>query len=223
MVKKGKKSHNPIDKESTSFSQNLEVLNYQLPAKSIKKKVWDIVNSSVFIWFLSSVVVVAVSNFYNSNKAKNQLETKRLEIIEKLNSEISYRVFYAVRFLETQKINISLNNNLQNVYNDVYLILDNYDYNSTDVGHNYSLHIEYFRKPFASLIFELKNVDSTSVKNVENAFDGFSRIEDFTSLKEYAQHTREESIEKSLQIIRSKILNPKWESYFIINPFKTKI
>jgi len=222
-----KLDNNASEKDSIKVnaisSSSMKTINYIPPTISSKKKVWDFLNSSIFIWFLSSVIVVIVTNLFNYMKIKSENEQKKFDTVQKLENEISYRIFYAARYLALQH---TLNDpalKSKEVYLDTYYRLDNHAFSSKDtIGYNYSLKPEYFSRPFASLLFELQNADTTWNSQIKSAFLGFNKLDNIITLKKYETETTKEAIDNSILIIRKTLLNETWSQYFIDDPFKVE-
>ncbi|MCW3123373.1 MAG: hypothetical protein JWQ38_2865 [Flavipsychrobacter sp.] len=69
-----------------------EEVRKELATSEKKSKTWMFMNSSIFLWFLSAVVIGLVSYFYNQYHQNLAVENQRLRRINQLDFEIENRV-----------------------------------------------------------------------------------------------------------------------------------
>ena len=67
-----------------------------------RKKLWSIVNSAVFIWFLSSIVLGTASFLYSKGEKAYAIEHEKKTTADKLDAEIASRLVYFNRLLATR-------------------------------------------------------------------------------------------------------------------------
>ena len=145
-----------------------------MPAHKQKKNSYDsrllsFLNSAFCLWFLSSVVLGAVSYFYTKwektrgealvkAQAQEQVEVERIRTIRKLDSEIASRLNYSAVAMQVLSAaeGPDFDLNKPELVNDALRVLER----PTEAAYPVNVFPEYSGRGFQSLLWELKTFGS---------------------------------------------------------------
>lgn len=66
-------------------------------------RVWTLVNSSIVLWFLSSVVIAGVTQVYSCQQSRQSEQVRKRELQRRLDTEIGNRIYQTVAGLDVWK------------------------------------------------------------------------------------------------------------------------
>jgi hypothetical protein len=70
-------------------------------------RVWTLVNSSIVLWFLSSVVIAGVTQVYSCQQSRQSEQVRKRELQRRLDTEIGNRIYQTVAGLNVWKANLT--------------------------------------------------------------------------------------------------------------------
>ena len=145
----------------------------------MREKLWSLLNSSFVLWFLSSIVVTALTASYGVYQRARDDEVRRLELQRRLDTEISGRIAAAVIGLRINRERIRRGDGIE--ADDVYVLvvsyLDNFFVSQADNPRDFSVYPEYRRRTFRSLLHELSRITVNSeLDDLHEAAKAYDRI-----------------------------------------------
>lgn len=179
------------------------------------QKLWIFLNSSLFIWFLSSVAVALLTQWYTQHNAKAEAQRLRDEKISRINTEISHRLYFLMGYLKMWKENIPHvipdSFNARDIYLGCYDRLDNYYANNQFP--DLSIYDEYRNKHFAALVIELYQLDTTQKEALSGALTGYDRFEYFSAREDTKQQSLLTAVDSCQRITFRHLQYPAWKTF----------
>lgn len=125
------------------------------------QRIWKILNSSLALWFLSSVVLAGLTTAVTSYQARHTERLRKSETERRLDTEISSRIGLALRVVRIEQTQVKHGAPPPDgyPYGTAVAYLDNSFANSSL---DYSIYPEYKARTFRSLVFERASVADPS-------------------------------------------------------------
>ena len=128
------------------------------------QKFWSIVNSAVFIWLLSSVVLGTASFLYNRREKADAIEDENRRTAKKLDAEITNRLLYFDQLLVMQRMTLQSDSSTQGDYDLSKLLVTALERPSA-ADYPVNVFPEYLNRSLRSLLWELIEVVPDQDKN----------------------------------------------------------
>jgi hypothetical protein len=140
-----------------------ELETKQPPSRA--QKIWTFLNSSLALWFLSSVVLAGLTTAVTSYQARHTEHLRKAESERRLDTEISSRIGLALRVVRVQQAQVARGGAPPDgyPYGTAIAYLDN---SFANTPWDFSIYPEYKARPFRSLISE-----RASIANPSERFD----------------------------------------------------
>ncbi len=179
----------------------------------MRARIWTFLNSSLGVWFLSSIVLSGLSVAYTHLQSKRTEERQSRALQRKLDTEIGHRIFNTQTGLAVNRENVSRGANpgtTRGAYALVALYLNN-----QLQGVDYSVFTEYRTRTFPSLLIELSTlVDPVDAVELKGAIETYTRIAMASS---DARGDRPDTppqaiatIDEIDALIRKELAKPRW-------------
>ena len=163
------------------------------PQPSRRQRLWLWLNSAFGLWLLSSVVLTGLTTAYTRYQNQREQQVKKEDAEKRLNTEISGRMFEALKGLATYQNDIR-NGKLgppTDVYGTVVQYLDNsYVYDSSN-RKDLSIYPEFQKRNFQSLLIELSSLNDEDRAQAREAFDEYIALKDLASEDDTAKGPEE--------------------------------
>lgn len=192
-------------------------LEAQKQSSSKKKTIWEILNSSFALWFLSSVVVASITALYTWYTENEKEEAKKSEIQRHLDVEISNRMALASSALRRAQVTVGKGGYIKPV--NVYLTAVGYlDNTLRDV--DVSVYPDLKSRTFRSLVVELNSIvpslEQDELKNIIGRYENLAEIasssEENTQLGIDSLKASYEAVGKSMKIVGQELLLRRWRT-----------
>jgi hypothetical protein len=171
-----------IRKEEIFRKEVQRKLDDEKPSPSRKKRIWDLLNSSFVLWFLSTLVIGLFGWMYSNYQERAKADNQKKELIRKLDTEINNRLQDTNYYLYGLKATAGNKNTSDlpilspiSVFERTIKRLDGIEAESNRplVG----VYPEYKERGFVSLVIELKSVveedEQDKLETVISSFGSF--------------------------------------------------
>jgi hypothetical protein len=192
-------------------------------SKSGMSQIWTALNSSFVLWLLSSVVLSGLAAGYTAWQNRHAKIKANNELIAKLDTEISNRIYTALSGTRTYEG--SIKNNIlyptKDYYSFMYYFLDNH-FNSagSETHSDFSIFPEFAGCSFRSLItmlYDALQPHGTNKEEVSEFKETLATYESFANLASIQTDAESLSQEDTLrallqirEIINARILIKRW-------------
>ncbi len=167
---------------------------------------WTFLNSSIVLWFLSSVVVAGITAAYAKYQKSQTERTKKTTTRDHLNTEISSRIADAVVALrlEHKRVTNGTKYWASVMYSEALRYLNNRITDDAGKPVDFSIYPEYKGRRFRSLIVELGAVaDASLMTALREAQAAYTRLEELTDVTPLGEdNTKDPDREKCLAAIQ---------------------
>jgi hypothetical protein len=203
------------------------------PTPTLRRRLWLFLNSSVALWFLSSIVLTGLTTVFTIQQNRHKEELKNTEALRRLDIEISNRIFQARARLRIDDDAVRNRGCLYapaSIYSNVVKTLNN---SHLDEGADFSVYPDYQKRTFRSLVVELNSVvDLSAQSELNETLLAFEDLVDWGSsincppegqkLKTeiYTQQGSLEAIAKADEVLQRRLLKQRWRSTVFSNPPK---
>jgi hypothetical protein len=202
-------------KEEEIFREEVRRSLQPPAAKSFfESRAWKLLNASIVLWLLSSVVVAGLTQWYSHQQSVQAERAGRRELQRKLEAEIGNRLRQTINGLEVWKRNVArggFTGTTQGTYNQMASYLNN----TAGPNVDYSVFPEYRSRTFSSLLMELGPLlEAGDRGDVANALGAYEQIAVRSSDAAGGQpNTREQAIkatDDALAFIHTHFQKPRW-------------
>lgn len=206
--------------ETFCFEVRRQLETKTKPAKSRKERIWSALNSSFVLWILSSVVLSSLTAGYTVYKNRHTRVEEKIKLENKLNTEISYRIYQALAGLKSdeERLKSGYPYKPADYYSTTTYYLNN-RFVRNDVNQVYPeffVFLDYKDRNFRSLLTELYDtVDPTEKAELQEVTRTYEKIADKGS--EAALNSEKLDAKDSLnaitdirQMINTHILKKRW-------------
>jgi hypothetical protein len=191
--------------------------------KSPASRLWDALNSSFVLWLLSSVVLSGLAACYATWQHRNEKIKANRELIGKLDTEISNRIYEALS--GTRSYEGAIKNNVlwqpRGYYTLMYQFLNNHFNSAQGETHSdFSIFQEYKECSFRALVtmlYDSMQTDREKKETAEKFKDVLTTYESFANLGSIPDKTTDLLPENILRVlleiretINRRILIERW-------------
>lgn len=178
------------------------------PHPSRRAQLWLFLNSSIALWFLSSVVLAGLTALFTANQRSHAEQLRKAEIVRHLDTEISNRKAMALIGSRVAIMNIehglSYMYSPQAIYNFAVSYMDNFFITDPKNPRDWSSYPEYRNRSFRSLISELKTfVGSGVLPELNKALAAYDKLSVFAS--DYSKEAMTPNKQKNLNAVKNSI------------------
>lgn len=189
-------------------------LQQPTPRSFFESRVWKLLNASIVLWLLSSVVVTGLTQWYSHQQSVQAEQAKKRESQRQLETEIGNRLHQTINGLEVWKRNVDqggFTGTTQGTYNQIASYLNN------TVGPyvDYSVFPEYRSRTFSSLLLELSSLleagDRAEVAKALGAYEQIARrSSDVAGALPNTRETAIKATDDALAYIQTHFQKPRW-------------
>jgi hypothetical protein len=203
-------------KEEEIFREEVR-LTLQPPAPvskpTFRSRAWTLVNSSIVLWFLSSVVIAGVTQLYSCQQSQHAEQVRKHELQRRLDTEIGNRIYQTVAGLDVWKTNVAhggWTGTTRGTYGQMAQYLNNA---LTNV--DYSVFSEYRSRSFSSLLIELSTlVEPSEVADLKDTLSAYHRVallsSDTTGDRPNTQEQAIVTTDEAISTMRKHFQKPRW-------------
>ena len=153
------------------------------PQLSPRQSLWLWLNSAFGLWLLFSVVLAGLTTTYTRYQNQRAQHVKKEEAEKRLNTEISGRMFEALKGLTSYQNDVR-DGKLgppADVYGTVVQYLDNSFVFESSNPKDLSIYPEFQKQNFQSLLIELSSLSNADQAQAREAFDKYIALKDLAS------------------------------------------
>ena len=135
------------------------VLDAEQQKKTFRQQAWTWLNSSFVLWFLSSVVIAALSSSYTIYNARRAEQSRRTDARRRVCIEITSRIDEALTALDLDVLRVSHGQYYPPaaIFTEASSYLTLYFASETDRS-TFGVYPEFRQRSFPSLLFELRSL-----------------------------------------------------------------
>lgn len=177
-----------------------------------ESRAWKILNASIVLWLLSSIVVTGLTQWYSRQQSAQAEQSKKLELERRLDTEIGNRVHQVVNALQLWKTGFARGSpgNVRATYAVIAVMLNN-----TVKDVDYSVFPEYRTRNFPSLLIELSaHAGPGEMGDLKKALAAYERIQILSSdLAGDRPNTPEQSLkmaDDATALMRANFQKNRW-------------
>ena len=181
-------------------------------------RLWSLLNSSFALWFLSSVVLAALTSTYAAWQAKKSEEARKAEIARRLDTEIGNRLSQALWALRDDEVGIKKGSLYAPrwIYANVGDYLDNFFVHDPSNPRDFSVYPEYRNRSFRSLILELDTVVNVDAQpDLRMALSAYGRLIDKAQMDSDKPDisTSQDAVVDSRKLVLDGTLRTRWKPF----------
>lgn len=197
--------------------QDLESIK---PSPSLGERLWSLLNSAFALWFLSSVILAGFTAALTIYQNRRRSRIQKAELQTRLNTEISGRIEQAMVGMRLYQRRIEHGEPIlvPTIYSHVISYLDNIWVFDRKNPRDFSIYMEFQRRTFRSLLFELSTVvDRAKLPILRRTLADYERTAQSASIidvkKEAEPLDRNESIDAvqtMIALLQGLQAHPNW-------------
>ena len=172
------------------------------PRPPLPKRLWALVNSAIFLWFLSSIVLAGLTAAVATHQKNRDDQIRKEELRQRITTEVSGRISQAIESMGLDQTNIKAGHSFRerDIYNKAAYYLDNFFLTERSNPRDFSTYPEFRMRNFYSLVMELRGIqDSRNLAGSQEALATYGKLASSASIEGQSDATN--AVRRTLELL----------------------